>query len=198
MPAKRWGILSLKHISSADKAQWVVYLVGTGALSSYNCFHTECCCSSSVACPMMDSCSVNDDVTEHVQWVDPDVDWVRLTVHQYQINPLSQAVSGWTRYPPTTEQCDGRATGKASVFLKPSPLTESSSTHSNSRKEGHAHTHTQPFNGLWSGTTCVGRYQKKHPLTPNLIIRHPLSSSSIYNDQWHPLCFFVQKRGPVD
>ena len=24
------------------------------------------------------------------------------------------------------------------------------------------HTHTQPFNGLWSGTTHVGRYQKKH------------------------------------
>ena len=26
----------------------------------------------------------------------------------------------------------------------------------------HTHTHTQPFNGLWSGTTWVGRYQKKH------------------------------------
>ena len=47
--------------------------------------------------------------------------------------------------------------------------------------------YTQPFNGLWSGTTRVGRYQKKHPLTPILIIGHPLSSS-IYNDQWHPLC----------
>ena len=23
-------------------------------------------------------------------------------------------------------------------------------------------THTQPFNGLWSGTTRVGQYQKKH------------------------------------
>ena len=27
------------------------------------------------------------------------------------------------------------------------------------------HTHTQPFNGLWSGTTRVGRYQKKHSPT---------------------------------
>ena len=27
------------------------------------------------------------------------------------------------------------------------------------------HAHTQPFNGLWSGTTWVGRYQKKH--SPN-------------------------------
>jgi len=27
------------------------------------------------------------------------------------------------------------------------------------------HTHTQPFNGLLSGTTRVGRYQKKHSPT---------------------------------
>ena len=27
------------------------------------------------------------------------------------------------------------------------------------------HTHTQPFNGLLSGTTRVGRYQKKHSST---------------------------------
>ena len=33
------------------------------------------------------------------------------------------------------------------------------------------HTHTQPFNGLWSGTTRVGRYQKKHS--------HPSWSSDI-------------------
>ena len=26
----------------------------------------------------------------------------------------------------------------------------------------HSATHTQPFNGLLSGTTRVGRYQKKH------------------------------------
>ena len=26
----------------------------------------------------------------------------------------------------------------------------------------HTHTHTQPFNGLLSGTTRVGQYQKKH------------------------------------
>ena len=35
------------------------------------------------------------------------------------------------------------------------------------------HTHTQPFNGLWSGTTQVGWYQKKHPLTPILITGTP-------------------------
>jgi len=29
----------------------------------------------------------------------------------------------------------------------------------------HTHTHTQPFNGLWSGTTRVGRYQEKHSPT---------------------------------
>ena len=58
-------------------------------------------------------------------------------------------------------------------------------------------THTQPVNGLWSGTTQVGRYQKKHPLTPILIIGHPLSSSSIYNDQWHPLCSFYMLDSPL-
>ena len=53
---------------------------------------------------------------------------------------------------------------------------------------GETHTHTQPFNGLLSGTTQVGRYQKKHALlTPVLIIGYPLSPSSIYNDPWHPL-----------
>ena len=30
---------------------------------------------------------------------------------------------------------------------------------------GSSHTHTQPFNGLLSGTTRVGRYQKKHSPT---------------------------------
>jgi len=29
----------------------------------------------------------------------------------------------------------------------------------------HTHTHTQPFNSLWSGTSRVGRYQKKHSPT---------------------------------
>jgi len=29
----------------------------------------------------------------------------------------------------------------------------------------HARTHTQPFNGLWSGTTRIGWYQKKHSPT---------------------------------
>ena len=29
----------------------------------------------------------------------------------------------------------------------------------------HTHTHKQPFNGLWSGTTRVGRYQEKHSPT---------------------------------
>ena len=59
------------------------------------------------------------------------------------------------------------------------------------------HTYTQPFNGLWSRTTRVGRYQKKHSLTHILIIGHPLSSSSIYNDQWHPLCLFYVLDSPL-
>ena len=36
---------------------------------------------------------------------------------------------------------------------------------SNTHTHTHARTHTQPFNGLLSGTTRVGRYQKKHSPT---------------------------------
>jgi len=39
------------------------------------------------------------------------------------------------------------------------------------------HTHTQPFNGLWSGTTRVGRYQKKHSPTHT----HPDHQTSFIN-----------------
>jgi len=43
------------------------------------------------------------------------------------------------------------------------------------------YTHAHPFSGPLSGTTQVGWYQKKH--SPNhtiLIIKHPLSTSSIF------------------
>ena len=71
-------------------------------------------------------------------------------------------------------------------------------THARTHARTHTHTHTQPFNGLLSGTTRVGRYQKKHsPLTPILIIGHPLSSSSIYNDPWHPLCSVYELDSPL-
>ena len=39
------------------------------------------------------------------------------------------------------------------------------------------HTHTQPFNGLWSGTTRVGQYQKKHSPTHT----HPGHRTSFIN-----------------
>ena len=46
----------------------------------------------------------------------------------------------------------------------------------------------QPFNGRLSGTTRVGRYQKKlHPLTPILVNVLPLSPFSICNGPRHPL-----------
>ena len=38
-------------------------------------------------------------------------------------------------------------------------------------------THTQPFNGIWSGTTQVGRYQKKHSPTHT----HPDHRTSFIN-----------------
>jgi len=57
-------------------------------------------------------------------------------------------------------------------------------------------THTQPFNGLWSRTTRVGRYQKKHSPTRNHPDKgHPLSSSS--NDPLHPLCSFYVLDSPI-
>ena len=46
----------------------------------------------------------------------------------------------------------------------------------------------RPFNGLWSGTTRVGRYQKKHsPTHTHPVTVLPLSSFSICNGPWHPL-----------
>ena len=41
----------------------------------------------------------------------------------------------------------------------------------------HLHTHTQPFNGPMSGTTRVGRYQKKHLSTHT----HPVHQTSFIN-----------------
>jgi len=44
---------------------------------------------------------------------------------------------------------------------------------------------------LWSlsRTTWVSRYQNNiHPLTPIVVINHPLSASSIFYDPWHPPC----------
>jgi len=48
----------------------------------------------------------------------------------------------------------------------------------------HTHyTHTQPFNGRWSGTTRVGRYQENHSPTHT----HPGYQTSFINFL-HPLC----------
>ena len=44
----------------------------------------------------------------------------------------------------------------------------------------------------WAGTR-----RNIHPLTPILIIGHPLSSSSIYNDRWHPLCSAYELDSPL-
>jgi len=46
-------------------------------------------------------------------------------------------------------------------------------TRTHARTHTHTHTHTQPFNGLLSSTR-----RNIHPLTPILIINHPLSTSS--------------------
>ena len=60
--------------------------------------------------------------------------------------------------------------------------------------------HTQPFNGLLSGTTRVCRYQKKHSPTHT----HPDHRTSFiiflhlqYNDPWHPLCSVYELDSPL-
>jgi len=55
----------------------------------------------------------------------------------------------------------------------------------------HTHTHTTvlrlygfcPGQPRWAGTR-----RNIHPLTPIMVISHPLSASSIYHDPWHPAC----------
>ena len=70
-------------------------------------------------------------------------------------------------------------------------LTERTSYNSNEvTPTTHTHTHTTvilSFNFVRDNR--VRRYQKKHnPLTPIVVINHPLSASSNYYDPWHPLC----------
>ena len=56
----------------------------------------------------------------------------------------------------------------------------------------HTHTHTTI---LWLSGFCPGQpgwvaaRRNIHPLTPILVINHPLSASSIYYDPWHPVKF---------
>ena len=55
----------------------------------------------------------------------------------------------------------------------------------------HTHIHTTilqlsrfcPSKPWWAGTRT-----NIHPLTPIMVINHPLSASYIYYDPWHPLC----------
>jgi len=70
--------------------------------------------------------------------------------------------------------------------------------HARTHARVHTNTHTHTHNRL---TAFVrdnpGRPvpEETHPLTPNLIIRHSLSSSSIYNDPWVPtLQLFLYKQ----
>ena len=53
------------------------------------------------------------------------------------------------------------------------------------------HTHTQPFNGLWSGTTRVGWYQKKHTSTSDLFIFPTCDGEPASRDQ----CTFPLESG---
>jgi len=58
----------------------------------------------------------------------------------------------------------------------------------------HTHTHTHTQTVLRLSGFCPGQpgwastRRSIHPLTPIVIINHPLSASSIYYDPWHRLC----------
>jgi len=53
----------------------------------------------------------------------------------------------------------------------------------------HTHTHTTVLRLSW---LCLGQpgwagtRRNTYPLTPIVVISHPLSASSIYYDPWHP------------
>jgi len=56
----------------------------------------------------------------------------------------------------------------------------------------HTHTHTQPFYGsmdfVRDNPSLPVPEKNIHPLTPIVVINHPLSASSVYYDPWHPPC----------
>jgi len=56
----------------------------------------------------------------------------------------------------------------------------------NARTHARTHTHTTV---LRLSGFCTRR--NIHPLTPIVVINHPLSTSSIYYDPWHPPCLLV-------
>ena len=60
-------------------------------------------------------------------------------------------------------------------------------THACAHARTHACTHTTVYGSLDFVLDNLGELEPKiiHPLTPILIINHPLSASSIYCDPWH-------------
>jgi len=82
-----------------------------------------------------------------------------------------------------------------------SPLPARDFHITNAQTDRQTHTNTHTHNRL---TAFVrdnrGRpvpEKNTHPLTPILIIGHPLSSSSIYSDPWHPLRSFYVLDNPL-
>jgi len=72
-------------------------------------------------------------------------------------------------------------------------------THARRHARTHAHTHTHTHTTiLWLSGFCPGQpgwagtRRNIHPLTPIMVICHPLSASSIYDDLWHPPCDSIQ------
>jgi len=64
----------------------------------------------------------------------------------------------------------------------------------------HTHTHNRLMAFGPGQPGLAGTRRNTHPLTSilnYLIIGHPLSSSSIYNDQWHPLHSFYVLDSPL-
>ena len=70
---------------------------------------------------------------------------------------------------------------------------KSSKNRENKSDAANTNTHTQStmlrLSGLCPGQPgWAGTRRNIHPLTPIVVINHPLSASSIYHNPWHPLC----------
>jgi len=75
---------------------------------------------------------------------------------------------------------DSRLSRPLDGFCSASPAVYMSATHT--------HTHTRPYGFCMWQPGWAGTRRSIHPLTPIMVISHPLYASSIYYDPWHPPC----------
>jgi len=90
--------------------------------------------------------------------------------------PHHSVFTGWMPFLPPNQQC--QSTEGLPQYL-------------------HTHTHNRLMAFCLGLPGYAGTRRNIHPLTPILIIGHPLSSSSIDNDPWHPFCSVYELDSPL-